>query len=148
MVLCCSHLQFHVVSLLSPIAILSSLTGGLLSHLKFSTRPQYQPKNLRFLTTTVVSFLIFVATDTVLNQYLSRIDRIQKFLCSACGHPAQSTSHFILSGPASNSLCCSLFGDSLFLSLLPPCSHPPERGRKTTTQTSITTTSAVLQSLH
>ena len=37
-----------------------------------------------------------------LNSYLSRIDRIDNPLCSACGHPTQNTTHLNLSCPATN----------------------------------------------
>ena len=45
----------------------------------------------------------------------SRIGRIKNSSCSACGHSSQDTSHIILHCPAMNSLCHSLFGDSLSL---------------------------------
>ena len=51
----------------------------------------------------------------LLGSYLSRIDRIENPSCSACGHSSQDTSHLILHCPATDSLCRSLFGDSLSL---------------------------------
>ena len=76
----------------------------------------------------------------LLGSYLSRIGRIENPSSSACGHSSQDTSHFILHCPATDSLCHSLFGDSLslydlwsrpwrvarLLGLhgLPPCPHP------------------------
>ena len=78
----------------------------------------------------------------LLGSYLSRNGRIKNSSCSACGHPSQDISHFILHCPASDSLRRSLFGDSLslydlwsrpwrlsrLLGLhgLPPCPHPSE----------------------
>ena len=51
----------------------------------------------------------------LLSSYLSRIDRIEYRSCSTCGHWSQDTSHLILHCPATDSLCRSLFGDSLSL---------------------------------
>ena len=51
----------------------------------------------------------------LLGSYLSRIGRIENPSSSACGHSSQDTSHLILHCPATDSLCCSLFGDFLFL---------------------------------
>ena len=78
----------------------------------------------------------------LLGSYLSRIGRIEYPSCSACGHSSQDTSHLILHCPATDSLRCSLFGDSvslydlwsrpwriarlLGLHGLPPCPHPSE----------------------
>ena len=78
----------------------------------------------------------------LLGSYLSRIGRIKNPSCSACGHPSQNISHLIPHCPATDSLCCSLFGDSLsvydlwsilwgvaqLLELhgLLPCPHPSE----------------------
>ena len=78
----------------------------------------------------------------LLSSYLSRIGRTENPSCSACGHSSQDTSHLILHCPATDSLCRSLFGDSLslydlwsrpwvvarLLGLhgLPPCPHPSE----------------------
>ena len=78
----------------------------------------------------------------LLSCYLSRIGRIENPSCSACGHSPQDTSHLILHCPATDSLRCSLFGDSLspydlwsrlwrvarLLGIhgLPPCPHPSE----------------------
>ena len=78
----------------------------------------------------------------VLGSYLSRIGRIENPSCSACGHSSQDISHLILHCPTTDSLCHSLFGDSLSLYDLwsrpwrvarvlglhgiPPCPHPSE----------------------
>ena len=51
----------------------------------------------------------------LLSSYLSRIGRIENHSCSACGHSSQDTSDLILHCPATDSLRCSLFGDSLSL---------------------------------
>ena len=51
----------------------------------------------------------------LLGSCLSRIGRIENPSCSACGHSPQDTTHLILHCPATNSLHCSLFGDSLSL---------------------------------
>ena len=51
----------------------------------------------------------------LLGSYLSRIGRIKHPYCSACVHSSQGTSHLILHCPATDSLCRSLFGDSLSL---------------------------------
>ena len=78
----------------------------------------------------------------LLSCYLSIIGRIENRCCSACGHSCQDTSNLVLHCPAPDSLCRSLFGDSLslydlwsrpwgvarLLGLhgLPPCPHPSE----------------------
>ena len=46
------------------------------------------------------------------SSYLTRIGRIENPSCSACGHPTQDSSHFILHCLAWDSLRRSLFGDS------------------------------------
>ena len=51
----------------------------------------------------------------LLGSYLSRIGRIENSFCSACGHSPQDISHLILHCPATDSLRCSLFGNSLSL---------------------------------
>ena len=51
----------------------------------------------------------------LLGSYLSRIGRIENSSCNACGHPSQDISHLILHCPATDSVCRSLFGDSLSL---------------------------------
>ena len=51
----------------------------------------------------------------LLSSYLSMIGRIENPSCSACGHLSQDTFHLILHCPARDSLCHSLFGDSLSL---------------------------------
>ena len=78
----------------------------------------------------------------LLSSYLSRISTIENPSCSACEHSSQDTFHLILHCPATDSLCRSLFGDSLSLydlwsrpcgvarllevHGLPPCLHPSE----------------------
>ena len=51
----------------------------------------------------------------LLCSYFSKIGRIKNPSCSTCGHSSQDTSHLIVHCPATDSLCCSLFGDSLSL---------------------------------
>ena len=51
----------------------------------------------------------------LLSSNLSRIGRIENPCCNAYGDPSQYTSHLILHCPATSSLHCSLFGDSLSL---------------------------------
>ena len=51
----------------------------------------------------------------LLASYLSRIGRIENPSCSTCRHSSQDISHLILYCPAMDSLCHSLFGDSLSL---------------------------------
>ena len=63
----------------------------------------------------VLSHLRCNGHSLLLNFYLSRIGRIENPSCSACGHSSQNISHLILHCPATNSLHCSLFGDSLSL---------------------------------
>ena len=86
--------------------IIFSRTGSVLSHLncltdKFSRLLQ---RNLCFVVMLAVFSLV------LLSSYLCRISRIENPSCSACGHY-----HLILHCPATNSLRCSLFGDSLSL---------------------------------
>ena len=91
----------------------------------------------------VLSHLCCNGHSLVLGSYLPRIGRIKNPSCSVCGHSSQDTSHLILHRPATDSLCRSLFGDSLSLYDLwsrpwgvarllglhgiPPCLHPSER---------------------
>ena len=63
----------------------------------------------------VLSHLRCNRHSLLLGSYLSRIGRIENPSCSACGHLSQDTSHLILHCPATDSLCRSLFGDSLSL---------------------------------
>ena len=63
----------------------------------------------------VLSRLRYNGHSLPLGSYLSRIDRTKNPSCSACGHSSQYTSHLILHCPATDSLRCSLFGDSLSL---------------------------------
>ena len=78
----------------------------------------------------------------LLSSYLFRISKIENPFCSACGHSSQDTSYFILHCPATDSLRCLFFGDSLSLydlwsrssrvswvlglHGLPPCTHLSE----------------------
>ena len=48
----------------------------------------------------------------LLSSYLSKIGRIDNPCCSACGHSFQDTSHLIVHCPTTDSLRCSVFGDS------------------------------------
>ena len=50
----------------------------------------------------------------LLSSYLSKIGKIEKLLCSACGHSSRDTSHLILHYPATDSWCRSLFDGFLF----------------------------------
>ena len=100
----------------------------------------------------VLSHLCCNKHSLLLGSYLSRIGRIENLSCSTCGHSSQDTSHLILHCPATDSLHCSLFDDSLIslrswprpwgvaqllgLHGLPPCPHPSEGvGLPTTTTT-------------
>ena len=89
----------------------------------------------------VLSHLRCNGHSLLLSSYLSRIGRIERPFCSACGHSFQDTSHLILHSPATDSLSRSLFGNSrslrplvqtlgvarlLGLHGLPPCPHPSE----------------------
>ena len=90
----------------------------------------------------VLSCLCCNEYSLLLGSYLSRIGKIENAFCSTCRHTSQDTSHLILRCPATDSLHCSLFGDSLsLLDLwsrpwgvaqllgfhgLPPCPYPPE----------------------
>ena len=51
----------------------------------------------------------------LLGSYLCRIGRIKNPSFSACRQSPQDTSHLIMHCPATDSLCRSLFGDSLSL---------------------------------
>ena len=63
----------------------------------------------------VLSRLCCNGHSLLLNHYLSRIGRIKNPSCSACGHLSQDTSQNILHCPATDYLCHSPFGNSLFL---------------------------------
>ena len=63
----------------------------------------------------VLSHLRCNGHSLLLGSYLFRIGRIENPFCSTCGRLSQDTSHLILHCPATNSLCRSLFGDSLSL---------------------------------
>ena len=76
-----------------------------------STEELVLPRHAR----CVLSRLRCNELSLLLSSYLSRIGRIENPSCSACGHSSQDTSHFILHCPATDSLRCSLFGDSLSL---------------------------------
>ena len=62
----------------------------------------------------VLSRLCCNGHSLLLSFYLSRIGRIENPFYSACGHSSQDTSHPILHCSSTDSLCCSLFGYSLF----------------------------------
>ena len=66
-------------------------------------------------TRCVLSRLRCNGHSLLLGCYLSKIARIENSSCNACGHLYQDISHLILHCPATNSLCRSLFGDSLSL---------------------------------
>ena len=122
-----SHHFFAVSLLLSLVfTLLFSWTGGILSHQSSLAHrfPRFPPRNLCFYVMLAVFSLVFAATDTsfLLSFYLSRIGRIENPSCSACGHPSQDTSHFILHCPATDLLPRSLFGN--FLSLYDLWSRP------------------------
>ena len=70
----------------------------------------------------VLSRLCCNRHSLLLSSYLSKIGRIENSSCSACGHPSQDTSHFIVHCPATNSLRRLLFGN--FLSLYDLWSRP------------------------
>ena len=63
----------------------------------------------------VLSRLRCNGRSLLLSSYLSRIGRIENPSCSACGHLSQDTSHLILHCSATDSLRCSLCGNSLSL---------------------------------
>ena len=73
----------------------------------------------------------------LLSSYLHRIRGMENSACSACGHPLQDLNHLLLDCPASQPLCKSIFGSSLFsiygpdLGVWPDCwvSAPPSLGR-------------------
>ena len=88
----------------------------------------------------ILSSLCCNGRSLLLGSYLSRIGRTENSSCSACG--TRPGTHLILHCPATDSLCCSLFGNSLSLydlwsrpwgvarllglhGLL-PCPHPSE----------------------
>ena len=52
------------------------------------------------------------------SSYLTRIGGIENPSCNACGQSSQDNSRLILHCPATDSLHCLLFGDSLFLAKL------------------------------
>ena len=112
-----------------------------------STKELVLPRHACF----VLSRLHCNGHSLFLGFYLSRIGRIENPSCSTCRQSSQDTSHLILHCPATDSLCCSLFGHSLSLynlwsrpwgvsqllglhGLL-PCPHPSERFGKATTTT-------------
>ena len=101
-----------------------------------STEKLVLPRHAR----CVLSRLRCNGHSLLLSSYLNRIGRTENPSCSACGHSSQDTSHLILHCPTTDSLCRSLFGDSLSLYDLwsrpwrvarilglhgpPPCPHP------------------------
>ena len=98
------------------VSLLLSRTGGVLSHRSSLTHrfPRFPPRSLCSLVMLAVSSRLRCnGYSLLLGSYLSRIGRIENPSCSACGHSSQDTSHLILHCPATDSLCRSLFGDSL-----------------------------------
>ena len=103
-----------------------------------STKELVLPRHAR----CVLSRLRCNGHSLLLGSYVSRIGRTENPFCSTCGHSSHDTFHLILHCPATDSLCRSLFGDSLslydlwsrpwrvarLLGLhgLPPCPHPSE----------------------
>ena len=63
----------------------------------------------------VLSRLCCNEHSLLLKSYLSRIDRIENPSCSACSHPTEDSSHFILQCPATDSALLALWrlSDSL-----------------------------------
>ena len=118
-------MQSLVVSLLLSLVstLIFSRIGGVLCHRNYSTRrfPRFPPRNLYSLVMlAVLSRLRCNGQSLLLSSYLCRIGKIENPSCSACGHSSQDTSHLILHCPATDSLRCSFFGDSLFLYVLWP----------------------------
>ena len=66
-------------------------------------------------TSSVLSHFCCNGHSLLLDSHLSKIGRIENFSCSACEHLFQDIFHLILHCPATESLCDSLFGGSLFL---------------------------------
>ena len=117
-------LQSLVVSLLLSLVntLLFSRIRGLLSHrnsltqiLSISTEELVLPRQR------------CNGHSLLLSSYLFRIGRIENPSCSDCGQPSKDTSHLILHCPATDSLRCSLFGDSLslFTTSGPGLGHAP-----------------------
>ena len=104
-------LQSFVVSLFLSLVstLVFSRTGGVLSHLNFLTHrfPQFPPRNL--------CSLVMLAVFSLCSTYLSRIGRIEKSSCSACGHSYQDTFRLILNCEATDFSRHSLFGNPLSL---------------------------------
>ena len=117
----CLHLpQSLVVSLLLSLVstLVFSRTGGVLSLKYFDTQvPSISTEELVLPrhACCVLSRLRCNGHSLLLGSYLSRTGRIENSFCSACGHSSQDISHLILHCPATDSLCRSLFGDSLSL---------------------------------
>ena len=112
-----SPVKSLVVSLL--LSLVSSLafsgTEGVLYHRSILTHrfTRLPLRNLCSLVMLAVSSrLCCNGHSLLLGSYLTRIGRIENPSCSACGHPTQDVSHFILHCPAMDSLRRSLFGDS------------------------------------
>ena len=80
-------------------------------HFLFFTEELVLPRHTR----CVLSRLCCNGHNFLLSSYFSRIGRIENPSCSASGHPSQDTSHLILYCPGTESLCRSLFGDSVSL---------------------------------
>ena len=149
-------------ALLAPCAISGSLSflitcihSGLFSDCRHTVSSKFFDTQVPSISTKelvlpcyaccVLSCLCCNRHSLLLSSYLFRIGRIENPSCSACSHLSQDTSHLILHCPASDSLSCSLFGDSLsfynlwFLasgaswsSAMPPSLR---RGRVTATRT-------------
>ena len=107
------------LSLLLPLVstLVFSRTGDVLPRLNFLTHrfPRFEELVLFRHASCVFSSLRCNGHSLLLHSYLSRIGRIENPSCSACGHPSKDTSHLILHCPPTNSLCHSLFADSLSL---------------------------------
>ena len=113
------HLQFLVVFLLLSLVstLLFSRTGGVLSHLNFSTHrlPRFSPRNLCSLVMLAVLFRLRCNGHSLLSScYVSRNGRVENPSCSACGYSSQDTSHLILHCPAMD-LCAAHSLAALYL---------------------------------
>ena len=89
------------------VSTLLSRTGGVLSHLNFST-PQISSISAEEL---VLSRFHYSGHSLLSNFYLSRIGRIEN-PCSACGQPSQDTSHLFLQCSATDS--CAARSSAIF----------------------------------
>ena len=98
---------------LSP--LISRIHSRLISDWRRTVSSKYFDTQVPSISTEelVLSLLHCNGHSLLLGSYLSRIGRIENPSCSACGHSSQDTSHLILHCPATDSLRCSLFGNSL-----------------------------------